>query len=267
MLYTEHPFLDRFVEAARTGFSAVEYLFPYEFDLKEVKARLQDLGLAQVLFNLHAGDASVGEWGALSNPQKRDFFRWSLAKALEVAQFLNCARLNTMIGKRVSGIARDVQLGCAVENLSWAAPFAAEAGVTLLIEPLNETDFPECLLHRTTDALNIIRQVRHPHVKLQYDLYHAQMAEGNLINTLTNCLADIGHIQIADVPGRHQPGTGEINYPAILELLQKLNYPGYVGLEYKPSGDSDSALAWLASEDRGQQPIGPHESQSGSGFR
>ena len=127
-----------------------------------------------------------------------------------------------------------------------------EAGVTLLIEPLNETDFPEYALHRTAEALDIIKQVRHPQVKLQYDVYHAQMTEGNLINTLTNYLPDIGHIQIADVPGRHQPGTGEINYPAVLEVLKRLNYSGYVGLEYRPSNDTDSSLAWLANEERGQ---------------
>jgi hydroxypyruvate isomerase len=252
MFYTEYPFLDRFAKAARAGFKAVEYLFPYEFDLAEVRARLENLGLIQVLFNLHAGDTSAGEWGTLSDPQRRAYFRWSFTEALEVAGFLKCDRLNMMFGNRVKGIDRNAQVECAVENLSWAAPLAAEAGVTLLIEPLNETDFPTFALHRTAEALSILKQVNHPRVKLQYDIYHAQMTEGNLIHTITSCLPEIGHIQIADVPGRHQPGTGEINYPAVLEALEKLNYSGYVGLEYRPSGDSDSSLEWLAGEERGQ---------------
>jgi hydroxypyruvate isomerase len=189
MLYTEHPFLDRFAKAALAGFSAVEYSFPYEFDLAEVKARLEDLGQVQVLFNSHAGDPSAGEWGTLSNPQRRPYFQWSVAKALEVARFLNCARLHVMFGNQVAGIERNVQVECAIENLCWAAPLAAEAGVTLLIEPLNQTDFPSYVMHRTSEALSIISEVNQPHVKLQYDIYHAQMTEGNLINTITSCLA------------------------------------------------------------------------------
>ena len=252
MLYTEHPFLDRFAKAASAGFKAVECLFPYEFDLTEVKARLENLGLVLVLFNLHAGDTSGGEWGTLSNPQRRAYFRWSFSKALEVAEFLKCTRLHVMFGNRVESIGRNGQRECAIENLSWAAPLAAEAGVTLLIEALNETDFPTFALHRTAEALSIVKQVNHPQVKLQYDVYHAQMTEGRLINTITTCLPDIGHIQIADVPGRHQPGTGEINYPAVLEVLKRLGYSGYVGLEYRPSNDSDSSLQWLASKERGR---------------
>jgi hydroxypyruvate isomerase len=139
-----------------------------------------------------------------------------------------------------------------VENLAWAAPLAADAGVTLLIEPLNAMDFPACVLHGPSEAMGIIGQVNHPQVKLQFDVYHAQMTEGNLINSITNCLPNIGHIQIADVPGRHQPGTGKIDYPATFDLLRKLNYSGFVGLEYRPSNDSDSSLAWLPREERAQ---------------
>jgi hydroxypyruvate isomerase len=252
MIYTEFPFLDRFAMAARAGFTAVEFLFPYEFDLTQIKARLENLGMVQVLFNLQAGDSEAGELGTLSNPRRRAYFRRSFAKALDVAVFLNCARLHVLFGNKVAGIKRDEQVECAVENLSWAAPLAAAAEVTLLLEPLNETDFPSYFLHRTAEALNVITQVNHPHVKLQYDIYHAQMTEGNLINTLASCMPDIGHIQIGDVPGRNQPGTGEINYPAIWAALRKQNYSGYIGLEYRPSNDSDSSLAWLPREQRGQ---------------
>jgi hydroxypyruvate isomerase len=208
--------------------------------------------LVQLLFNLHAGDTSAGEWGTLSDPQRRVYFRSSFTEALEVAKFLKCARLHVMFGNKVKGIDRNVHVECAAENLSWVAPLAAEAGVTLLIEPLNETDFPTFAQHHTAEALSIIKQLNHLRVKLQYGIYHARMTEENLISTITSCLPDIGHIQIADVPGRYQPGTGEINYPAVLEVLRKLNYSGYVGLEYRPSSAPDSSLEWLASEERGQ---------------
>ena len=256
MLYTEYPFLDRFSKAARAGFTAVEYLFPYEFDRGELKTSLQDYGLTQALFNLHPGDTSAGEWGTLSNPSKRDYFRWSLNQALEFASSLGCLRLNTMVGKRIAGMERFEQVDCAVENLAWAAPLAEQAGVMLLLEPLNPTDFPGCVLSRIAEAMELIRHVNHPHVKLQYDLYHAQMTEGNLIQTMASHLPYIGHIQLADVPGRHEPGTGEINYPAVLKALSELPYSGYVGLEYRPSGDSDESLAWLSSQARGSKDVG-----------
>ena len=250
LLYNEHPFLDRFALAARAGFRAVEFQFPYEFDLLQVKARLEDHGLALALFNLHAGDRRAGEWGSLSNPNKRDYFRWSLTNALDAARLLGCSRLNTMFGQRIAGLELETQFDCAVENLAWAAHIAEQAGVALLIEPLNATDFPEFALRFTNEALGIIQRVGHPRVRLQYDLYHAQMTEGNLINTFTRCLPLIGHIQLADVPGRHQPGTGEINYPAVLAAIGQLNYEGYIGLEHWPLGPSDASLAWLSCAER-----------------
>ena len=250
MLYTEHPFLDRFSKAAQAGFTAVEYMFPYEFDRADLKSRLQDSGLTQALFNLHPGDTSVGEWGTLSNPAKRGYFRWTLTEALEYAEVLGCSRLNAMIGKRIEGVDRDAQVDCATENLGWAVPLAQQAGVTLLLEPLNAIDFPGCVLSRTAEALELVHRVNHPNVKLQYDLYHSQMTEGNLIRTMTSSLPEIGHIQLADVPGRHEPGTGEINYPVVLHALSQLPYAGYVGLEYRPSRDSDASLAWLPREAR-----------------
>ena len=255
MLYTEQPFLDRFSMAARAGFTAVEFWFPYDFDLKEIRARLESLGLTLALFNLHPGEIRAGEWGSLGNPHKRGYFRRSLAEALEAARFLNCARIHAMFGNELPGEERTVQVECAVENLSWAAPLAAEAGVTLLIEPLNRTDRPTYFLHGTAEALNIVQRVNHPQVRLQYDVYHAQMTEGNLISTIIACLPYIGHMQIADVPGRHQPGTGEINYPVVLDVVKKLNYSGYVGLEYQPTKDTDSSLTWLAAEERGESHI------------
>jgi hydroxypyruvate isomerase len=251
MLYTEVPFLERFARAASAGFGAVECLFPYEAGVEAVKARVDDLGLAVVMFNLHAGDREAGEWGTLSNPARRHYFRWSFATAMEAATRLNCRRIHALFGDRLLGLEPEAQVACAVENLLWAAPQAAQAGVTLLVEWLNPTDFPDFFLHSTAAAMEIVTQVGHPAVTLQYDVYHAQMTEGNLINTVTSCFSHIGHIQIADVPGRHEPGTGEINYPAVLAALEGLGYRGYIGLEYRPSGETDSSLAWLPREARG----------------
>ncbi|MBN1812706.1 MAG: TIM barrel protein [Anaerolineae bacterium] len=253
MLYTEVEFLDRFAKAAAAGFAAVEFLSPYEVGVDEVKARVDDLGLTVAMFNLPAGDADAGEFGTLGHPARRDFFRWSFAEALAAANRLECERLHAMFGKRAAGFDAAAQIDCALDNLAWAAPQAAEAGVTLLIETLNPIDWPDYFLNTTADALEVVVLAAQPNVKLQYDVYHAQMAEGNLINTITDNFPTIGHIQIADVPGRHEPGTGEINYPAIFATLDRLGYEGYVGLEYHPSGDTDASLGWLPRKARGRR--------------
>jgi hydroxypyruvate isomerase len=250
MLYTDVPFLDRFHRAARAGFTTVEFLFPYDAGVESVKSRLDDLGLKVALFNYHAGDIKNGEWGTLSNPDRREYFKWSSLTAVEAAKALHCSRLHAMFGQRVLDYDLAAQIDCACENLIWAAPQAADAGVELLLEALNPIDFPRYALNRVTMALEIIRRINLPNVRLQYDVYHAQMTEGNLINTITTNFSDIGHIQIADVPGRHQPGTGEINFPAIFAALDRLGYTGYIGLEYKPLGESDSSLSWLPLAER-----------------
>ncbi|HYN86944.1 MAG TPA: TIM barrel protein [Ardenticatenaceae bacterium] len=248
LLYNEVEFLDRFGRAAAAGFEAVEFQFPYEAGIEAVRARVEALGLGVVLFNLHRGDVAAGEWGTLSNPARRDYFRWSLETALEGAARLGCGRLNVLFGQRVSGVDAEAQVSCALENLAWAAPQAAQAGVTLLIEPLNPTDFPDAFIHHTRTAVDVVNAAGQPNVKVQYDVYHAQMAEGNLSNTLTTYFALIGHVQIADVPGRHEPGTGEINYPAVFATLERLDYQGFIGLEYRPSSDTDASLEWLPRE-------------------
>jgi hydroxypyruvate isomerase len=250
MLYNEVPFLDRFAKAAAAGFRVVEFLFPYEFGAAPIKSRLDDLGLRAVLFNINPGDSNSNERGTLGNPARRDFFRRSLEEALDYARHFGCPRIHTMVGNRLPELDPAAQLECVLENLAWAAPLAAEAGVTLLIEPLNATDMPAYFVHSTAEGMRIVNGANHPNVRLQYDVYHAQMTEGNLINTMTALFPHIGHIQISDVPGRHQPGTGEINYPAIFAALERLNYPGYIGLEYRPDGETDASLAWLPREAR-----------------
>jgi hydroxypyruvate isomerase len=251
MLYNETPFLERFARAAAAGFTAVEFLFPYEFSAASIKSRLDESGLRVVLFNINPGDWNAGERGALGNPARRAYFRQSMQEALDYAAQLGCPRIHTMAGNRLTDLSVDAQRDCALENLAWAAPLAAQAGVTLLIEPLNATDMPAYLIHSTAEAMHLVRSANHPAVKLQYDVYHAQMTEGNLINTMTALLPYIGHIQISDVPGRHQPGTGEINYPAIFAALERLDYQGFIGLEYRPNGETDATLRWLPREARG----------------
>lgn len=248
MLYGEVPFLDRFALAAEAGFAAVEFLFPYQEGIEEIRSRIDDLGLTVVLFDVPPGDLEAGELGTLANPLRKDHFNWSLAHALEVADRLKCQRLNVLAGNRVTAFERAAQIDCVVENLMWAAPQAADAGVTLLIEPLNATDRPDYLVHTTAAAMEIVRRANHPQVWLQYDVYHAQMEEGNLINTVSANLPFIAHVQIADVPDRHEPGTGEINYPAIFTRLEALAYRGYIGLEYAPSRETNVSLDWLPAD-------------------
>jgi hydroxypyruvate isomerase len=254
MLYTEVSFLDRFARAAAAGFTAVEFLFPYDFAPQVIRQRLDDAGLQMVLFNISPGDFAKGERGYCNNPQRRDDFRRTFEQALTYATGLQAPRLHVMTGNRVAGLARAAQLHCVLENLAWAAPQAAAAGVTLLIEPLNAIDQPYYFVSNTTQGMEIVRGINHPHVRLQYDLYHAQMSEGNLIQTIRTLLPAIGHVQISDVPGRHQPGAGEINYPAIFATLEAAGYHGYIGLEYHPDGETDSSLAWLPRAQRASNP-------------
>jgi hydroxypyruvate isomerase len=244
-LFKELPFLDRFDAAANAGFNAVELLFPYEAGIDAVKARLNAAGLHVALFNTPPGNVDTGEFGLLAAPSRRNAFRRDFEIALDAAQRLNCARLHVMAGKQMPDVSRQAQLDCALENLAWAAPLAETTGVTLLIESLNPVDVPDYLLLNPTDGLNLVEQANWPNVKMQFDVYHAQMTQGNLINTITSNFARIGHIQIADVPGRCQPGCGEINYPAVFRTLTKLDYDGYIGLEYKPVGSTLESLVWL----------------------
>jgi hydroxypyruvate isomerase len=245
MLFTEVPFLERFEAAASAGFEAVEFLFPYEAGVDNVAARARDVGQEIVLFDVPPGDLERGEIGFLGNPGRRDEFREGLDLALEAAIRLQCGRLNVLAGTRRSGVERAAQVALAIENLMWAIPKAADADVTLLLEALNPTDFPQYLLHSSAEAAELVQTVDDPHVRLQYDVYHAQMTQGNLINTITERIGEIDHIQISDVPGRHEPGTGEIRFPAVFACLEELAYKGHIGLEYQPSTDTLSSLAWM----------------------
>jgi len=245
MLYPDVPFLDRVGRAAAAGFGLVEFMFPEEVGVPALQARLEDAGLGVALFNLPTGDVHAGEWGTLSNPSRRGYFRRSLATALDAAARLECSRLNTMFGNRVSGLTTAAHIDCALENLTWAAPQAAQAGVTLLVEPLNPVDFPNAFLLSTAAGLEIVAAAAHPAVRLQYDVYHAWMTGDRVPDVLPGILPVTCHVQIADAPGRHEPGTGQIDYSAVFDVLHHLGYRDVIGLEYRPAGDTDAGLEWL----------------------
>jgi hydroxypyruvate isomerase len=251
MLYPDRPFLDRFAAARAAGFAAVEFLFPYEFGYAALRQRLDEYGLQVVLFNIFPGDMVAGERGFLSQPGRQADFRRTMEEALTYAKALQSPRIHVMVGNRLPEVDYHTQFDTILENLAWATPLAAAAGVTLLVEPLNATDQPRYLIHSSADGMAIVEAVNHPNLRLQYDVYHAQMTEGNLLTTIKRLLPWIGHIQISDVPGRHEPGTGEINYPAVFATLEAIGYQGYIGLEYNPSDDTDQSLAWLPVDQRG----------------
>jgi hydroxypyruvate isomerase len=244
MLFTELPFLDRFERAAQAGFEAVEFLFPYAWPAAEIKARLQANGLQPVLHNLPAGDWDAGERGIACHPDRVAEFRNGVARAIEYATALGVPQLNCLAGKRPNEVAPDVARAAFVDNLRHAAGELKKAGLRLLIEPINSFDIPGFFLNRTDQALAILDEVGADNAFVQYDVYHAQRMEGELAATVERCLPRIGHIQIADNPGRHEPGTGEINYAFLFAHLDRIGYAGWIGCEYKPATSTEAGLAW-----------------------
>ncbi|MBU8902453.1 MAG: TIM barrel protein [Victivallales bacterium] len=245
MLFQEVPFLERFEQAAKAGFTDVEFLFPYTEGVENIHSRITDFGLNIVLFDVPPGDMQSGEFGTLCLPHRKEYFRSSFDLALNALERLNCKNLNVLFGNKMSQFSVETQMDCAIENLQWALPLAEQAGITLLLEPLSKVVAPNCMLQDTKTAMKIIETLNHSSLKLQYDFFHAQLNEGNLINTLTANFSSIGHIQIADAPDRHEPGTGEINYKNILKKLKELNYNEFIGLEYTPSTTSLKSFTWL----------------------
>ena len=247
MLFNEVPFLDRFERAAKAGFSAVEFLFPYAFAAADIKARLDANHLTLVLHNLPAGDWDAGERGIACLPGREDEFRAGVGKAIEYAKALGVPQLNCLAGKAPAGVDEALLRKTFVANLKFAAAELNKAGLRLLIEPINTFDIPGFYLSRTTQALDILDQVGAANAFVQYDIYHAQRMEGELAATMQKQLARIGHIQLADNPGRNEPGTGEINYPFLFAHLDRIGYAGWIGCEYKPKGETGAGLGWLES--------------------
>jgi hydroxypyruvate isomerase len=244
MLFTELPFMQRFEAAAKAGFEAVEYLFPYPFEKKELTAALRANGLQQVLHNLPAGDWDKGERGIACHPDRTGEFREGIAMAIDYATALGCPQLNCLVGKVPAGVSAEAAHKTVVENLRLAAGELEAAGLRLLIEPINTFDIPGFFLTRTDQALALIDEVGSSNLRVQYDIYHAQRMEGELGNTLSKNLARIGHIQLADNPGRGEPGTGEINYPWLFRHIDSIGYEGWIGCEYKPRATTAEGLGW-----------------------
>lgn len=247
MLFTEHDFLERFAVAAKAGFRGVEYLFPYAYAPDELRAALDDNGLQQVLFNLPPGDWEAGERGLASLPGREAEFRDSVHEALRYAEALDCPRLHAMAGllpAEADEATREAHMTTYVDNLRFAAGELAKAGRTLLIEPINTHDMPGFFLNRQAQAREVLARVGADNLRVQFDLYHCQMSEGNLFANIEAQLPYLGHVQIAGVPGRHEPDVGEVNYPAVLERLVALGYDGWVGCEYKPAAETAAGLGW-----------------------
>jgi hydroxypyruvate isomerase len=245
MLYTEKPFLERFESAARAGFRAVEYLFPYQEDTDGIARALERLKLDQALFNLPAGDWAAGERGIAADPARREEFRRGVTQAVELARRYRCARLNCLVGKRLDSQPETAQWGCLVDNLRYAAQQLDRHGITLLVEPINTYDMPGFFLSTSSRTVRLLDEVGASNVRLQYDVYHMQRMEGNLVATMRQLRERIGHVQIADAPDRHEPGTGEIHFPFVLQQLDGMGYRDFVGLEYRPSGPTDASLRWI----------------------
>ncbi len=244
------PFLDRFDEAARLGFDAVEFHWPAGEDLAALAQKVRDTQLSTVLINFDAGDAAAGDRGLISDLERSGRFRSNVPIAIALATTLNCKLINTLVGKARPGQDRETQLELARDNLRWAASKAQDAGITLLVEVLNSFETPGYLLGNTRDALRFITAVGAPNVQYLFDVYHLQRMEGNVSASLQTHAARIGHIQVADSPGRNQPGTGELNFRFIFQELERLGYSGHVGLEYNPRGTAAESLTWLPADRR-----------------
>jgi len=244
MLFNEVPFLERFGAAAAAGFEAVEFLFPYDFDKGTIVELLKTHKLQIALHNLPAGDWGKGERGIACHPDRKEEFRAGVVKAIDYATALGAPRLNCLAGIKPQGVTDAEARATLVENLRYAAPKFADAGLELLVEHINTRDIPGFFLSRTAQTLEVIEEVGAPNLKLQYDIYHAQVMEGDLARTLEREFPRIGHIQIADNPGRHEPGTGEINYGYLFRRIDELGYAGWIGCEYKPLGTTQAGLSW-----------------------
>lgn len=254
MLFTELPFMDRFEAAARAGFRAVEYLFPYAYERHELLAALRANDLRQVLHNLPAGDWEAGERGIACHPDRVQEFRDGVTRAIAYASALDCPRVNCLVGKRPAGVDAQQAQSTLVQNLRFAAAALQAEGIELLVEPINPFDIPGFFLSRTDQALALLDEVGSPNLRLQYDIYHAQRTEGEIGQTLTRHLARIGHIQLADNPGRGEPGTGELNWPWLFRHIDALGYDGWIGCEYKPRGRTEDGLGWREALTRPHAP-------------
>ncbi|MBT8546734.1 hydroxypyruvate isomerase [Polynucleobacter paneuropaeus] len=248
MLFNEFPFLDRFEQASKAGFKAVEFLFPYGIPAEDIKAKLDQYHLKLVLHNLPAGNWDGGERGIACLPDRVEEFKTGVAEAIRYAGILGVGQLNCLAGKVPAGVDHKLLHQTFVNNLRFAAAELKKNHLKLLVEPINEYDIPGFYLCSTQQAISILDEVGADNLFLQYDIYHAQRMEGELANTITKYFHRIAHMQLADNPGRNEPGTGEINYPFLFRFLEKIGYKGWVGCEYKPATDTLSGLSWMTKQ-------------------
>jgi len=247
MLYNEHAFLDRFEAAARDGFDAVEFLFPYEWPAATLAALLARHGLQQVLFNAVPGDFAAGERGLACLPGREAEFRAGIDRGLEYAVALGCPRLHVMAGLAPAGAPRADLRSRYLASLAWAAQRAADAKVDVLIEPINTRDIPGYFLNRQDEAHAVLAEIGAPNLKVQMDLYHCQIVEGDVAMKLRRYLPTgrVGHLQIAGVPERHEPDRGELNHPYLFGVVDELGWDGWIGCEYRPAAGTSEGLGWL----------------------
>ena len=245
MLFTEVDFLERFSAAANAGFKGVEYLFPYDFPADTIKAELESNNLTQVLFNLPAGDWAAGDRGIAANPARVEEFRLGVAKAIEYAKVLGNTQVNCLAGIVPAGVTQQDAEATLIANLKFAALELEKIGIKLVAEAINTRDIPRFALNNTKQALRIKDAVASDNFYLQYDIYHMQIMEGDIAPTLSAHLDSINHVQLADNPGRNEPGTGELNYHFLFKHLDNIGYKGWVGCEYKPKTTTKAGLNWL----------------------
>ena len=245
MLFNELPFLERFAAAKAAGFEAVEYLFPYPFEKDALVQALRSNGLTQVLHNLPAGNWDAGERGIACHPDRMEEFRAGVDQAIAYATALGCRQVNCLAGKVPAGVSPAQAQATFVANLKYAAEKLQAARIKLLIEPINSYDIPGFFLNTTAQALAVLEAVGSDNLYIQYDIYHAQRMEGELAATMQKHLARIAHIQLADNPGRNEPGTGEINYAFLFRHLDAIGYTGWIGCEYKPRTTTSDGLGWI----------------------
>ncbi len=244
MMFNEVPFLERFGAAAKAGFKGVEFLFPYDFAAAQIREQLDAHKLEMVLFNMPPGDWAAGDRGLACDPAKFQQFQDGVGKALEYAAVLGATRLHVMAGLRPRGVSEDQMREAYIRSLRFAGAEAAKHGITILIEAINSRDIPGFYLNNSRQAFDIMHYTAMPNVKFQYDIYHMQIMEGDLALTIEKNLDKIGHMQLADTPGRHEPGTGEINYPFLFGHIDRVGYTGWIGCEYRPAGDTVAGLGW-----------------------
>ncbi|MEO5806343.1 2-oxo-tetronate isomerase [Devosia sp.] len=245
MLYPEHAFLDRFAAAAKDGFTGVEYVGPYDYPKHQIAQLLRDFSLRQVLFNMPAGDWAAGERGLAAVPGREHEFRGSVDLAIEYAVALECPQVHCMAGIMPVGADLAQCEAVLVRNLAYAAPLFAEQGVRLLVEPINPVDMPGYVLTGIEQGERILHAVGSDNLFLQFDFYHRAMQGGELIDSFARLQERVAHVQVADVPGRREPGTGTVDYPAVFSMLERLDYDGWVGAEYRPAAGTSDGLGWM----------------------